>query len=108
IYGRLSGVAGRKPAQTRIAESDRSAGIYSNALDVIRRKIAVSAVESSTPNCREEPISICPVTRGCKLNATESASLPCADFKYPSSTNWCFAKLGYRSVITRWPFRLLI
>ena len=71
-----------------------SAGIYSNARDVIRSQNLVVDVVSSTPNCLDEPSSICPVARGCRLKATEPASRPCADLRYPSSTSWWRAKFG--------------
>ena len=67
-----------------------SCGMYSCARCSMRARITVSTSTSlsSAPYWRDDPIRTCPVWRGCTLNATESAEVECALFKYPSSTNW--------------------
>ncbi len=63
----------------------------------------------SSSYCREDPIKICPVARGCRLNATESARHRMRTLQIPKLPPPGAAKNpGYRSVITRCPFRFLI
>ena len=64
ISGNLSGVAARKPVHVRNAESVASRGKYSIARASIRVTIDTSTRLSSTSNCRDDPISSCPVVRG--------------------------------------------
>src|SRR5882757_6913106 len=108
IRGSLSGVAARKPVQIRSVESVATSGIYSQARSMILRTMPWWTAASSSSYCRDEPISICPVARGCRLNATESPDTEWAVFKYPNSTTWCRRNPGYRSVIIRCPLRLRI
>ena len=108
IKGSLSGVAARKPVHIRSTESVATSGIYSPARSIILRTISWSTAASSFSYCREEPINICPVARGCRLNATESAVTEWALFRYPSSTTWCRRNPGYRSVRIKCPLRLRI
>src|SRR5271170_8006501 len=81
INGSLSGVAGRKPVHTRIAESELRSGIYSKARCNMRARIDSPTAEFSAPYWRDDPINIWPVFRGCTLKATESAVRECALFK---------------------------
>jgi hypothetical protein len=80
-------VLGRNPVHTRIALSPASPGMYAPARSIIRPRIARSTRRSRLPYCRDDPIRTCPVYRGCTLNATESAVVPCALVRYPSSTS---------------------
>src|ERR1700691_6058603 len=72
IKGSLSGVAGRKPVQTRIAERKLRFGMYSKARCNMRARMDSSTAEFSASYWRDEPIKICPVLLCCTLKATES------------------------------------
>ena len=74
-------MAGRNPVHARIVERFAMPGMYSIARASILLIVGPSAAASSTPNCRDDPIRICPVARGCALNATESAVIECAFFR---------------------------
>src|SRR5580658_4530601 len=81
IKGSLSGVAGREPVQTRIAESEFRSGMYSKARCNMRERMDSSTAQFSAPYWRDEPIKIWPVLRGCTLKATESEVRECALFR---------------------------
>src|SRR5262249_35484511 len=78
INGSLSGVAGRKPVQQRITETLTRLGTKSTARASMRWSTARLMDASQPTNSREDPISIWPVLRGWRLNATDSVVIECA------------------------------
>ena len=89
ISGSLSGVAGRNPVQTRIAERPASAGMNSTPRRTIFSRMSGFGAAFQPTNSREEPSRNWPVARGWTLKATEGApaARECALFRYPSSTS---------------------
>ena len=78
MSGSLSGVAGRKPVHVRITDRLRE---RRHELDRARehaRQHARLSDASQPTSSRDEPISTCPVARGCTLNATDSVVIACA------------------------------
>ena len=78
ISGSLSSVEGRKPVQVRIALSPARPGRNSIARRSMRPRIAASISSVSMSYCLDEPMRICPVRRGCTLQATDSLAPPAA------------------------------
>src|SRR5437870_13244780 len=88
MRGSLSGVAARNPVQQRTAAIFPKAGRYWQARATMPATILWSIELWSAQYCRDEPIRIWPVARGCTLNAKESLVMEWALFRYPSSTSW--------------------
>src|SRR5215471_9263559 len=64
ISGSLSGVAGRNPVQTRIAERPASAGMNSTPRRIIFSRMSGFGAGFQPTNSREEPMRNWPVARG--------------------------------------------